>query len=85
MGNPLYIDAKPDPRPGSRGYLRWYWTLGPGLKKWAASPHPWTALHRHLRGKVPAAYLDATVSAWFHAVFHIWPGERGGKNPLGPG
>lgn len=85
MGNPAYIDAVPNPKPGSRGYLKWYWVAGPGLKKWAASPHPYTALKRHLRGKVPAPFLDATVAAWFHFVFHIWPGERKGKNPLGPG
>lgn len=80
-----HVDATADPRPGSRGYLKWYWTKGPGLAKWSASPHPYTALKRHLRGKVPAAYLDRTVAQWFHDVFGIWPGERGGKNPLGPG
>jgi hypothetical protein len=80
-----HIDAVADPRPGSRGYLKWYWTKGPGLAKWSTSPHPWTALKTHLRGKVPAAYLDRTVSQWFHDVFGIWPGERGGANPLGKG
>ncbi|WP_382307308.1 hypothetical protein [Herbiconiux sp. UC225_62] len=78
-------DAVADPRPGSRGYLKWYWTKGPGLAKWATSPHPYTALKRHLRGKVPAAYLDQTVAQWFHDVFGIWPAERKGKNPLGKG
>jgi len=34
---------------------------------------------------VPAAFLDRTVAQWFHDVFGIWPGERKGKNPLGPG
>lgn len=85
MANPVHIDVVADPRPGSRGYLKWYWTKGPGLAKWAKSPHPYTALKRHLRGKVPAVFLDQTVAQWFHDVFGIWPGERKGKNPLGPG
>lgn len=85
MANPTHIDAVADPRPGSRGYLKWYWTKGPGLPKWSVSPHPYTALKRQLRGKVPAAYLDRTVAQWFHDVFGIWPGERKGKNPLGRG
>lgn len=86
MGNPAYIDAKPDPRPGSRGYFVWYWTVSAeGRSKWVTSPHPWTALRRHLRGKVPAAYLDRTVSLWFHHVFGYWSGDRKGSNPVGPG
>lgn len=85
MGSPGYINAKPNPKPGSRGYLKWYWVAGPGLAKWATSPHPWTTLKRHLRGKVPAPWLNDTVSSWFHFVFGIWPGERKGDNPVGPG
>jgi hypothetical protein len=85
MANPAHIDVVADPRPGSRGYLKWYWTKGPGLAKWRLSPHPWTALRRHLLGKVPAAYLDETVSQWFHDVFGYWPAERRGKNPVGKG
>lgn len=85
VSNPLYVDAAADPRPGSRGYLKWYWTKGPGLRRWAASPKPYTALKMLLRGKVPAVYLDRTVADWFKAVFGIWPGERAGKNPVGPG
>jgi hypothetical protein len=30
----FHIDAKADPTPGSRGYLKWYWCYGPGRKKW---------------------------------------------------
>lgn len=78
-------DAVADPRPGSRGYLKWYWTKGPGLAKWAKSPHPWTALKRHLRGKVPATYIDRVVSAWFEDVFGFPPSARQGKNPIGKG
>lgn len=83
--NPAHVDAVADPRPGSKGYLKWYWTKGPGLAKWRASPHPWTALKRELRGKVPAAYLDATVSKWFEDVFGYPSGARKGKNPIGKG
>lgn len=64
---------------------KWYWTKGPGLAKWAKSPHPYTALKRHLADKVPVQYLDQIVAQWFHDVFGIWPGERKGKNPLGKG
>jgi len=49
--NPAHIDAVADPGPGSRGYLKWFWTRGPGLAKWRLSPHPWTALKRELRGR----------------------------------
>jgi hypothetical protein len=83
--NPAHVDAVADPRPGSRGYLKWYWTKGPGLAKWRLSPHPWTALKRELRGKVPVAYLDATVSKWFEDVFGYPSGARKGKNPIGKG
>jgi len=85
MANPVHIDVVADPRPGSRGYLKWYWTKGPGQRKWRLSPHPWTALKRHLRGKVPAIYLDATVSKWFEDVFGYPSGARKGKNPVGKG
>lgn len=80
-----HIDVVADPRPGSRGYLKWYWTKGPGLAKWRLSPHPWTALRWHLLGKVPLQYLDETVSAWFEDVFGYPPGARKGKNPIGKG
>jgi hypothetical protein len=64
---------------------KWYWTKGPGLAKWSTSPHPWTALKRHLRGKVPATYIDQVVSAWFEDVFGYPPSARQGKNPVGKG
>lgn len=49
------------------------------------SPHPYTALKNHLRKYLPATYLDNVVAQWFHDTLGIWPGERKGKNPLGPG
>lgn len=83
--NPVHVDAIADPRPGGRGYLKWFWTRGPGLAKWRLSPRPWTALRRELREKVAAAYLDATVSKWFQNVFGYPSGARKGKNPIGKG
>ncbi len=65
--------------------LKWYWTKGEGLAKWAKSPHPYTALKRHLAKYIPASYLDRVVAQWFKDVFGIWPGERKGANPTGPG
>lgn len=66
--------------------LRRYWTeSAEGLAKWATKPHPWTALYRHLRKHMPAPLAKRVASQWFHRVFKIWPGERKGRNPAGPG
>lgn len=81
-------DATASPRPGSRGYLKWYWTRGPGLARWRGSPHPWTTLRRHLGrvidDKTPNV-IDRITSAWFAEVFGYPPSARGGKNPTGRG
>ena len=77
-----------DPRPGDPGYLKWYWTKSPeGLAKWMNHPHPWTELFKHLsHGKgLSTQQAERIASQWFHDVFGIWPGERKGKNPAGPG
>lgn len=66
--------------------LKAYWTKGEGLAKWASSPHPWTALYRHLLKYIKnPAKAKRTAAAWFKARFGIWPGERKGRNPVGPG
>jgi phage portal protein BeeE len=65
--------------------LHSYWTKGEGLAKWASSPHPWTALYRHLVRHMPPGKAKRTAAQWFHDVFGIWPGHRKGKNPGGPG
>lgn len=72
---------------GAKGGMRLkqYWTRGEGLAKWAGSAHPWTALYKHLNDHMPAGKAKRTAAAWFHSVFGIWPGERKGKNPVGPG
>lgn len=79
-------DAVANPKPGTRGYLKWYWTKSPeGLAKWAKSPHPWTALRDHLLKFMPPEKANRVASQWFHDVFGIWPAERKGKNPAGKG
>lgn len=63
-----------------------YWTKGEGLAKWSTSPHPYTALVRALRrAGVPRHSVHGLAANMFHAVFGIWPGERKGDNPVGPG
>ncbi len=73
------------PGGGDPDKLKHYWTKGEGLKKWATHAHPWTALYRHLVKFVGKERAQRIASQWFHDVFGIWPGERGGKNPTGPG
>lgn len=63
-----------------------YWKRSPaGRKKWVDKPHPWTALYRHLRGKVGDARAKRIAAQWHHDVFGIWPGEKRGRNPHGKG
>lgn len=84
----LRSDAIANPKPGTRGYLKWrpwYWTKGEGLAKWVSSPHPWTTLYTHLLKYMSPARAKRTASQWFKDVFGIWPGERKGDNPFGPG
>jgi hypothetical protein len=74
--------------------LHEYWVAGPGLAKWAQSPHPWTTLHQLLSKYLHGHILDATVSKWHYEVFHQHTGsdayrvEHGGKmrgKRIGPG
>ena len=65
--------------------LKHYWTRGKGLRKWATSAHPWTALYRHLVKHVGPERARRMASQWFRLVFGIWSGERKGDNPVGPG
>jgi len=79
----------PDQKPGVTGAsasLNRYWTKGEGLARWATSAHPWTTLRNLLlRYGVPKNQADGLASSYFHTVFGIWPGERKGTNPVGPG
>jgi hypothetical protein len=78
-------DAVADPRPGSRGYFKFYWCYGEGRKRWVGLPHPFTALKTALRGKVPASYINRVVAAWFEEVYGYPPSARQGVNPVGKG
>jgi hypothetical protein len=66
--------------------LKAYWLHGPGLKKWATKPHPWTALYHHILKHVGMPDRAKRIaSQWFHDHFGYWPGSRKGKNPVGRG
>ncbi len=73
------------PGDGNAEALHRYWTKGPGLAKWAASPHPWAALDRHLKKYMDNDKARRTTSAWFEDVFGYPPSARQGKNPVGLG
>lgn len=64
--------------------LKWYWTKGPGLAKWATKAHKWTALYHHLLKYMPPGKAKRTAAAWFHSALGYWPGQAG-KNKVGPG
>ena len=75
-----------DTKPGDGGdNLRNYWTRGEGLAKWATTAHPYTNLVEHLTKFLGPERAKRVAAQWFHDVFGIWPGERAGKNPTGPG
>lgn len=73
-----------DVRPGD-GPLEKYWKVGPGAARWIGTAHPYTNLVRGLTKHVGPARAKRIAAQWFKDVFGIWPGERKGKNPLGPG
>jgi hypothetical protein len=62
-----------------------YWTRGKGLARWSTKPHPWRTLRRLLRKHPGIRDPEGLASHYFHVVFGIWPGERKGDNPVGPG
>jgi phage portal protein BeeE len=74
-----------DERAHNDEQLHHYWTKGKGLAKWAGSPHPWTTLKNHLVKYVGLNRAKRMAAQWHHEVFGIWPGEKKGKNPVGPG
>lgn len=77
------MDTKPGD--GNARRLKRWWTKGEGRKKWVGSAHPWTTLRNHLAKRMPIGMAERTASQWFKEVFGIWPGERKGNNPVGPG
>lgn len=60
---------------GNSERLHRYWTVGPGLAKWRADPHPWTALYHHLRKYLPDNEAKRTTTVWFHEVTGHYPNE----------
>lgn len=65
-----------------------YWTKGAGLARWAPTAHPFTALVRALKREIKGktdGQIKGLAANLFKATFGIWPGERAGKNPVGPG
>lgn len=69
-------DAVANLKPGSRGYLKWYWTKGPGVAKWATGAHPFTELRNHLIKYLPATYVNNVAAQWFHDTLGFWPGTK---------
>lgn len=74
--------------------LHRYWVAGPGLAKWAHSPHPWQALYNELAKYIhDPDKLKRTVSAWHNEVMAPTGSDRyrlehGGKirgKVIGPG
>lgn len=65
--------------------LEAYWTRGEGLARWSTHPHPWRRLRGLLRKHPRIRDPEGLASHYFHIVFGIWPGERKGSNPVGPG
>lgn len=74
-------EATANPKPGTRGYLRWYWTKGPGREKWTT----WTELHAHLVKFLGPEMAARVTSAWYHAATGHWVGEKKGTDPKGYG
>lgn len=49
--------------------LHRYWVAGPGLAKWAHSPHPWAKLREELAKYIhDPVLLNKTVSKWHNEV-----------------
>jgi hypothetical protein len=79
--------AGQDVTPG-HDQLHHYWTVGPGLAKWAEAPKPWTTLRDHLLKYMPEGEATRAASRWFIEVFHFAAGSdlnrvTHGKPPRG--
>lgn len=66
--------------------LEVYWKEGPGAAKvgWG-TPGSMTRCHRHLNKHVGSERAWRICAQWFHDVTGMWPSEREGDNPAGPG
>lgn len=65
--------------------LKAYWATGEGRQKWINSPTPWRTLVALLSKYVTPNVAKGLASNIFHDATGIWPGERKGDDPLGPG
>ncbi len=67
---PTMAAAGQERHPDQAAKLHAYWVTGPGLAKWAKSPHPWQALHNELgttdagHGEIPATATNGPRSAF---------------------
>lgn len=78
------IQTAPNPKPGSPGYLKWYWIAGPGRAKWSS----WTELHNHLVKFLTPAMAKRVTSVWYHEATGLYGGSDAnrvahGKPPRG--
>lgn len=58
--------------------LKRYWLHGEGLRKWATSAHPWTALYNELKEHVGAERARRIAAQWYFEHFGHWPGSKRG-------
>lgn len=67
------VEATANPKPGSRGYFKWYWTKGPGRAKWST----WTELYHHILPKVTNPNMAKRITeAWYFQT----TGRHGGSD-----
>ncbi len=78
------VNATPAGQAGE-ARLKRYWAFGEGRAKWINSPHPYTTLVAELSKYVPERIAKGLAANIFHMATGIWPGERKGDNPVGPG
>jgi 2'-5' RNA ligase len=70
---------------GNTDRLKRYWLAGPGLKRWAGSAHPWTALyHALLRYIKDPDEAKRTASSWYREHFGHMPNQKGVKAAADP-
>lgn len=65
--------------------LKAYWSAGEGRQKWINSPHPYTTLRTLLEKYVNPTVAAGLAANIFHDATGMWPGDRKGHNPTGPG
>lgn len=85
LGDPDDLGDAPTPTEiaaasGDDDQLKRYWLYGEGLKKWADSPHPWTALYRQILKHVKNVEKAKRIASdWYREHFGHMPNEKGVK------